>query len=470
MIKKRAYQPHAARTQYGNGEIYRTTLLNKLLCLLANKLASFDSNGCGIEMEADKPNWFDALNGLPALFGSSLCETFELKRLAVLIKDALEKSSVDNLYVTEEICDFLTNIDELLKQHLSSGSPDRDFEYWDKSYTLKEDYRYKTRLGFCGNDKEIKSAQLKDLLGRAITKINSGLLKALDKKQKIYYSYFINEVAEYEIVRDNFARPKRFIQKRLPFFLEGQVHALRLSESMDETRHLYRAVKKSSLYDKKLKMYKVTGPLQNMSEEIGRCRAFTPGWLENESIWLHMEYKYLLEILKKGLYKEFYDDFKNVLIPFQDPRIYGRSILENSSFLVSSVFPDKNLHGNGFVARLSGSTAEFIQMWLLMNVGKNPFFLNERGELNLKFSPALAGWLFTKENKTYSFNFLRDILVVYHNPKRKNTFDAAGVKIKKIVFNDSQGAPVELMSDTLGPPYAEQVRSRRIKRIDIFLS
>ena len=27
--------------------------------------------------------------------------------------------------------------------------------------------------------------------------------------------------------------------------------------------------------------------------------------LKNESIWLHMEYKYLLELLKNGLYAEF---------------------------------------------------------------------------------------------------------------------------------------------------------------------
>jgi len=32
-------------------------------------------------MEADRPGWCDALNGLPGLFGSSVNETLELKRL-----------------------------------------------------------------------------------------------------------------------------------------------------------------------------------------------------------------------------------------------------------------------------------------------------------------------------------------------------------------------------------------------------
>ena len=36
------------------------------------KFATMDSAGMGIEMEAGKPGWLDALNGLPALFGSGM--------------------------------------------------------------------------------------------------------------------------------------------------------------------------------------------------------------------------------------------------------------------------------------------------------------------------------------------------------------------------------------------------------------
>jgi hypothetical protein len=216
-------------------------------------------------------------------------------------------------------------------------------------------------------------------------------------------------------------------------------------------------------------MYKVTAPLSSMPEEVGRCRAFTPGWLESESIWLHMEYKYLLEVLEHGLFDEFYSDFKNVLIPFQKAERYGRSILENSSFLVSSAFPYPEMHGNGFVARLSGSTVEFLNMWLVMNLGKKPFILNDRGELNLKFSPALAGWLFNVKDKTYSFNFLGDIKVTYHNQKRKDTFGKNGVSVNKAVFADIAGKTIEIESDTIPAPYALQVRNRQIKAIDIYL-
>jgi hypothetical protein len=470
IIAKRAYQPHTLRKEYGRGEIYTTTLINKLFCILVNKLASLDPFGVGIEMEADKPNWFDALNGLPALFGSSSCETFELKRLINFIKGAMESTKIKNIFLIEEIHDFLINLSVLLNEHFAGSSADKDFIFWDKAYTLKEDYRQKTKFGFGGQDKEISRQEVLAILDLALKKLEIGIEKAKSSKEGLFYAYFINEVKEYSLINETNVVPGRFEQKKVPFFLEGQMHALRLAKNPDEARRIYNATRSSQLYDKKLKMYKVTSSLKDMPEEIGRCHAFTPGWLENESIWLHMEYKYLLEILEHGLYEEFYADFKNVLIPFQKPEVYGRSILENSSFIVSSAFPYKELQGNGFVARLSGSTVEFLQMWLHMNLGRKPFFINEKNELNLRFAPKLVGWLFAPKEKTYSFKLLGKMQVIYHNPKRKNTFGKNGVVIKKIAFEDKDGKPIEIYSDTIASPYALQIRSCQIKSIDIYLN
>jgi len=61
---------------------------------------------------------------------------------------------------------------------------------------------------------------------------------------------------------------------------------------------------------------------------------------------------------------------KNCLVPFMKPEVYKRSIFENVSFIVSSANPDENLHGAGFSARLSGSTAEFYKMLILITLGK----------------------------------------------------------------------------------------------------
>ncbi|MFA5362135.1 MAG: cellobiose phosphorylase [Candidatus Omnitrophota bacterium] len=471
MILKRLSQINTVRREYGTGEIYTTTLINKLLCLFANKCASLDPFGVGIEMEANKPNWFDALNGLPALFGSSSCETFELKRLIIFLQNILQDNAPPQIPITEETRDFICKLGELLKGYQNNTSQDKDYLYWDRSYSLKEDFRRKTKFGVSGTETDMDTGELLSILASALKKVEAGLEKAFDKEKLIYYAYFFHEVAAYDTTGESTIKPTKFVQKKIPFFLEAQVHALKLTDNIDKARQLYKSIKESPLFDKKLKMYKVTAPLNEMPWEIGRCRAFTPGWLENESIWLHMEYKYLLEILRCGLYEEFYADFKNALIPFQSPVQYGRSTLENSSFIVSSAFPDKKMHGNGFVARLSGSTAEFINIWLLMNVGKKPFTLNKTKELNLKLSPSLADWLFRADKKdyTYSFKFLGKIDLTYHNPKRKNTFGKNGVSVKKIAFNDKNGNPIEINSDTIPAPYAGQIRSRQITKIEAHL-
>jgi hypothetical protein len=467
MIMQRASDAHAARVAYGTGEIYKTTLINKLVCLMVNKMSCLDPFGVGIAMEANKPNWFDALNGLPALFGSSLCETFELKRLLLFMMKALSSTGVPMIKVDEDILDFFVKLGVLIDQSIAGGTS-VDYTYWDSSNSLKEAYREKTKSGLSGKEREISSQEVHAILKNAQIKLDQGIAKAFDKKTQSYSSYFINEVTAYEPLEKPYVRATKFQQKPLPLFLEGHMHALRLAEDPSSALALHQATKKSPLYDKKLKMYKVTASLLDMPEEIGRCRIFTPGWLENESIWLHMEYKYILELLKRGLYKEYFEEFKNVLIPFQDPERYGRSILENSSFIVSSAFPDKKLHGNGFVARLSGSTVEFINMWLIMNVGHAPFFIGQDGQLQLRINPVLPGWFFDKKG-VYMFHFLSSVVTTYYNRRKKNTFGKNGVSVKRISFKDETGNQVLLNSDIIPAPYALGVRNRQITALDIYL-
>ena len=501
-LRKREDFPHLSRTQAGEGDIYKTTLIVKMLVVIANKFASLDPFGAGVEMEANKPNWYDALNGLPGLLGSSTCETFELKRWIVFLQDALKKigpETKDTLSLPVELHNLLVGLknisyegsrilqpfglqDEPSEKNREKKHPRaqlNEYGFWDKSHLLREEYLQKTLMGFNGQERELSTQELNSILSAFLKKIDGGLKKACDNKQKLPYAYFINEVTDYKILdaseRGHIIKPLKFKPKPLPLFLEGPVHSLRVIESQRRAKQLFRALRKSPLYDKKLKMYKVNAPLSRMPEEIGRCRAFTPGWLENESIWLHMEYKYILELLKNGLYKEFFEDFRNALIPFQDPERYGRSILENSSFLVSSAFPDQRLHGSGFVARLSGSTSEFISIWLIMCAGKNPFYLNKAQKLCLAFRPILPGWIFSRKEEdgfpknTFAFKFLNKTLVVYHNPRRKDTFGPRTARIREISITFQDASMSTLSASFLSSPISKDIRNGKIPRIDIEL-
>jgi hypothetical protein len=179
---------------------------------------------------------------------------------------------------------------------------------------------------------------------------------------------------------------------------------------------------------------------------------------------MHMAFKYLLELLRAGLYEEFFTDLKTGLPAFLDPVVYGRSPLENSSFIVSSAHPDPALHGNGFVTRLSGSTAEFLSIWLRMTAGPQPFRL--RGDaLVLEVRPALPGWLF-REDGTFSFRFLGACDVTYHNPAKGDTFRRTPKRFK---LQPCLCEPVILEGDAIPSPYAGMVRDGQIQSIDVFL-
>ncbi|MEN6386356.1 MAG: hypothetical protein ABFD79_14315 [Phycisphaerales bacterium] len=494
LINQRREKKNELRTNFGNGEIYTTTLVHKIINLIANKIASLDSQGIGIEMEADKPNWYDALNGLPGLFGSSLCETLELKRLIIFMIDAIGKTNnIEKVNLASETHVFMTDIQKLLNTKMDS------FEYWDKSASRKEKYRSETLFGLSGKEKAVNISKIKEFLTAALDKLNRGIAKAAAKsKAGVLPSYFRNEPVKYKNIfidgkmklnARGFPCIKvlKFKQYPLPSFLEGPVHFLRIEKDKNKAVALANAVRKSGLFDTKLKMYKVNEPLLSEPMEIGRTKTFSRGWLENESIWTHMSYKYMLELLRSGLYEQFYADFKNVMIPFMKPEVYGRSILENSSFLASSASPDPKIHGTGFVARLSGATAEFIHIFMMMAIGEKPFSLDENGKLKLTFASALAKSLFTTKNEkvnlwsgnkikqinfaanTFSFMFMGDILVTYRNPKMKNTFGSNGVKPIAAVIKEKNGTITKINGGILNEQIARKAREHKIQSIEIEL-
>ena len=254
----------------------------------------------------------------------------------------------------------------------------------------------------------------------------------------------------------------------------------------EKARELYGRVKASGLYDRELGMYKLNVSLEDEPLEIGRSRAFTPGWLENESIWLHMEYKYLLEALKCGLYAEFFADIEKALIPFQDAARYGRSILENSSFLTPSCFFDRDLIGSGFYARLSGATVEFLHMLHIMNLGLHPFALEE-GRLVFKPSPILKKEFFSREGRTvefafkkgprqvklppnsYAFSIFSKTLVVYENPRGKDTFGSTPVRSARYSVRYAGGREKAVEGRSLGEPFSKDLRAGLVDQVTVLL-
>lgn len=478
LITSRSESPNFMRVDNGQGEIYRTTLFEKMVTLALVKFSTLDPLGMGIEMEAGKPGWYDALNGLSGLIGSSMPETIVLADWIRFLLSISAPRLDDRLSLPTEVIQLLNDLLNSLETYRDSNESDRDFIFWDTSATARENYRNCTRFGFTGQTQIVPMKDLSEALSQFLTKIEEGISRSLEFLNGFPPTYFYYELTDYEKILDEngeplvdsknrpLIRPLSFKPIVLPPFMEGPMRMMKFHKDQGSARHLYHQVKESPLFDQNLKMYKVNASLQGQPMEIGRSRAFTPGWLENESIFLHMEYKYLLGVLRAGLYDEFFDDFYNAIIAFQDPAKYGRSPLENSTFLVSSAHPDSSLHGAGFVARLTGATAEFLSMWNIMMSGNQPFVMQD-GQLCLNLQPVLPGWMFDEEGKL-EFTFLGRTKITYHNPHHFNTYDPR-VQIDQIELQ-LKNELVKISEKVIPEPYSTLVRSGEITQMNVRFS
>ncbi|MBP1754575.1 MAG: cellobiose phosphorylase [Firmicutes bacterium] len=454
-----------------SGNFTATTLMGKMISLALNKFSSLDPYGMGVEMEGGKPGWNDAMNGLPGLFGSGMSETFELKRLISFLCDSV--TMVEEIHLPVEICSFLFNVAGMLS--LASKENWNDFTYWDRVSTLREQFREEVRFTTTGSVQKVSTKELLAIFSSFLVKLDLGIDKACVHGKGLVPTYFTFHATEFEPVLDEeghkiisgYGLPKAVVKafevQPLPAFLEGPAKMLPTLRRFSAAKELYQKVRESELYDRKLGMYKTSVPIEHISMENGRIRAFTAGWLERESVFLHMEYKYLLSILRAGLYEQFYEEIKTAMVVFRDPAEYGRSILENSSFLASSMNPNESIHGRGYVARLTGSTTEVITMWIEMFMGDTLFTAKE-GELKLHFNPKLAEWMFD-ENGRVSFTLFSKCKVTYVNPSCKATYGDNAAIIDRIEVMDTKEV---LTGNTISGSLAERIRSGEIGEIIVY--
>lgn len=457
-----------------HGEIIHSNLFEKLFLLCTVKTAALDCYGMGIEMEGGKPGWYDALNGMPGILGSSMAETYELQR-SISFTLALLKKYPKEISLLEELSDLSCELYEIIstdsmKHPINNESISSIVPLWNSINDSKESYWERTKRCVTGKRKVHQAEQLGQILESYRSIVNTGIQKAMTIGNGIAPTYFYYEVLDYTEDADGIL-PTDLTLCTMPHFLEGSVRYLKLDSGTETKRVLYHRVRSSQLYDTKLNMYKVNTSLAESSIEIGRAKAFTPGWLENESIWLHMEYKYLLELLKSHLYNEYIEDFKNAAIPFQKEEVYGRSLFENVSFIASSANPNPNIHGKGFVARLSGSTVEFIHMWQILMFGESPFYLSQSGVLCLEFKPLFPSYI-VGSNKTIEARFLGEIPIIYHLDKKEeaiNSYIPGNYSIISYVIH-KDGKRITMQGSTIQGSLSEEIRNLRIRMIEVFIS
>jgi hypothetical protein len=463
--------------------VMEVTVVSKLAMLGILKFATLDPMGMGVEYEGGKPGWNDAMNGLSGLLGSGMPETYESYRIISYVKKALEAYGRSIVFPTE-FSELLDDLKVAISDFASSDKDEAaDYKYWDATNNAREKYRKKLYITFSGKTTEISASNMISTITSMEKKFDVGIKKAIAMTEgKVSPAYFYYECTDYTEVPVEASSSSRKLQMttddapptpkviankfrthQVPLFLEGPVRNMKILKSKEEKKKVYERVKSSGLYDKELEMYTVSASLKEMGPGLGRMIAFSPGWLENQSVWLHMSYKWYLELLRGELYEEFYEEIKTGLVPFMDQDVYGRSPLEAASFIVSSAFPDKKLHGASFLARLSGSTAEFLSMWAEMFFGHQPFIMKDN-KLVLQLKPALADHFF-KEDGTAGFTLLGAIAVTYHNDQFINTWEGS---ITKIVMTSTSGEKTIVYDSVLTGVDAEKVRRKDVTSIDAY--
>lgn len=437
----------------------------------------------------------DAMNGLPGMIGSGMPETLELKRLITYIVSAVSKYQ-QSVFIPEELGELIDDIEKAQQKLEESGYNDADmlelnvpkelFRYWDSVSSAREIYREKIRLHFSGATQELSPDRIAVLFTSWLREIHKGINRAMvigghhgvGFTSNVNPTYFSFEANSWKLNGKQSFDGSPLVNVTsmrvhvLPIFLEGPTRMIRTVPDK-QTRLIYNDLKNSELRDDKLKMYTISGSLEGQSMDMGRLMAFSPGWLENQSVWLHMSFKYYLELLRSKLYIEFYEEMlSGGMPPFMNATMYGRSLVECSSFLASSAFQDPSVQGQGFVARLSGATAEFLNMWILIFIGPKPFVLDENtNELSMQLVPALPLWLFEKypdsqQVPQVSFRLFGSINVTYHNTIRRDLFD---IPPRQYIIKYKDGSTLSINSSTIPGDIARKIRGQQlIDGIDAF--
>ena len=414
------------------------------------------------------------------MLGSGLPEAYELKILLQYIHDAILKYSRP-ITVPNELAELIEKISTALDElgdsdFIPSYEPEGEvkvpqplFLYWDAVATAREEYRAISL--FSGETHQYSSGDVAKFTKRWMKQIDLGIDRAnvigshghtQSAGAVITPTYFSYNVTKWEETGDHndeghpFCIAKEMVIGKFPLFLEG---VTRVMKTMDKKQAvaLYEHVKHSGLRDKELKMYTLSSSLTGQSYDMGRMMGFSSGWLENQSVWMDQSYKYYLELIKKNMFDQFFEEMRNGMLPFIDGEKYGRSVMECSSFIASSAFEDPKMRGRGVLARLSGATAEFLSIWKLMFIGETLFQLNEGGELEMQLVPTLPSWLFKENDLVQSpaekkyvirFKLFTSINVAYFVATPKDLF---GVKPSKYIIGLRDGSimSVESISSTL---------------------
>jgi hypothetical protein len=173
-----------------NGEIYRVSLLEKLLVTALAKLGNFVPGG-GIWMNTQRPEWNDANNALVG-FGLSMVTLCYLRRYLAFLQELLQSADQTAFQVSTEVCRFFEGARELFANGApQTGEAIRDEvrkEFMDRMGEVAETYRSRVYSGMSGRKSEIASSDLVSFISSVLTQLDDCIARNR-REDGLYHAY-----------------------------------------------------------------------------------------------------------------------------------------------------------------------------------------------------------------------------------------------------------------------------------------
>ena len=247
------------------------------------------------------------------MVGSGMPETFELSELLKYVLGVVTKFQRP-LVIPAELGTMVDAINDALAELEESGYedseelpedvPDELFKYWDTVAAARETYRNDVQYYFSGDTVEISAEDAMLMLSNWYDQVQIGVGRAMkigskgiddDGTSGVPPSYFSFNITDWKLTKKKnkkglpLANALSMKVGVFPLFLEGPTRYMKLIKDDEEMMEdMYEKVLSSGLRDHELKMYFLSADLTGQSYDMGRMMAFAAGWLENQSIWMHM--------------------------------------------------------------------------------------------------------------------------------------------------------------------------------------
>lgn len=207
-----------ALLQAANGEICKVNFIEKILATILAKISNFIPEG-GIWMNTQRPEWNDANNALVGN-GVSMVTLYYLRRFMAFFQPIFERTTVDNVEISEELAGFFNKVVATFEQHknlLSGNINDTDRKtILDGLGQAASDYRWTIyKQSFSGKKVKISKADLQKFTNLSLQYLEHSI-DANKRSDDLYHAYNLMTVESETEVSISY----------LAEMLEGQVAVL----------------------------------------------------------------------------------------------------------------------------------------------------------------------------------------------------------------------------------------------------